>query len=84
MKKTKIICTIGLFSLSKEILGEMYRARINTAYGDINQYELIINNVLEVTDIPIKIDIKGPEIRLRMKGKIIEIHEIRELINLTI
>ena len=58
MKKTKIICTIGLFSLSKEILGEMYRARINTVYGDINQYELIINNALEVADIPIIIDMK--------------------------
>ena len=74
MKKTKIICTIGPASLSKEILEEMYRAgmngaRINTAYGDINQYELIINNVREVADIPIIIDIKGPEIRLRVKGK---------------
>ena len=64
MKKTKIICTIGLFSLSKEILGEMYRARINAAYGDINQYELIINNALEVADIPIIIGIKGSEISL--------------------
>ena len=74
MKKTKIICTIGLFSLSKEILEEMYRAgmngaRINAAYGNVNQYKLIINNVREVAEIPIIIDIKGPEIRLRMKGK---------------
>jgi len=74
LKKTKVICTIGPVSLSKKILEEMYRARmdgarVNTAYGDINQYELIINNVQEVADIPIIIDIKGPEIRLRMKGK---------------
>ena len=63
LKKTKIICTIGPASLSKEILEEMYRAgmngaRINTAYGDINQYKLIINNVQEVADIPIIIDMK--------------------------
>ena len=74
MKKTKIICTIGPASLSRETLEEMYRAgmngaRINAAYGDVNQYKLIINNVRKVAEIPIIVDIKGPEIRLRMKGK---------------
>ena len=85
LKKTKIICTIGPASLSKETLERMYKtgmngARINTAYGDIDQYKLIINNIRETADIPIILDIKGPEIRLKVKkkrfikkGKIIEV-----------
>jgi len=85
LKKTKIICTIGPASLSKEVLERMYRAgmngaRINTAYGDLEQYRVIVNNIREVADIPIIVDIKGPEIRLRVrrkrtlkKGEIVEI-----------
>ena len=74
MKKTKIICTIGPASLSRETLEEMYRAgmngaRINAAYGNVNQYKLIINNVRKVAEIPIIVDIKGPEIRLKTGGK---------------
>ena len=74
MKKTKIICTIGPASLSKKTLEEMYKAgmngaRINTAYGDMDQYRLIVNNIRETADIPIIVDIKGPEIRLRVKRK---------------
>jgi len=40
-------------------------ARINTAYGDFDRYRLIVNNVREVADIPVMVDLKGPEIRLR-------------------
>jgi pyruvate kinase len=74
MKKTKIICTIGPASLSRNTLEKMYRAgmngaRINTAYGTLDQYRQIIKDLREVADIPIIIDIKGPEIRLKTKGK---------------
>lgn len=74
MKKTKIICTIGPASLSKETLEKLYEAgmngaRINTAYGDMDQYRLIVNNIREVAEIPVIVDIKGPEIRLRAKRK---------------
>jgi len=74
LKKTKIICTIGPASFSEEILRKMYRAgmngaRINTAYGTFDQYERIVNNVREVADIPVIVDIKGPEIRLRVKQR---------------
>lgn len=74
MKKTKIICTIGPASLSRNTLEKLYRAgmngaRINTAYGTLDQYGLIIKSLREVADIPIIIDIKGPEIRLKAKGK---------------
>ncbi len=73
MKKTKIVCTIGPASLSKETLQKMHRAgmngtRINTAYGTFDQYEHVIKTIREVADIPVIIDIKGPEIRLKMKG----------------
>ena len=73
MKKTKIVCTIGPASLSKETLLKMHRAgmngaRINTAYGTIDQYERVIKTVREVADIPVIVDIKGPEIRLKMRG----------------
>jgi pyruvate kinase len=74
VKKTKIVCTIGPASLSRNTLGKMYRAgmngaRINTAYGTLDQYRLIISSLREVADIPIIIDIKGPEIRLKTKGR---------------
>jgi len=73
LKKTKIVCTIGPASLSKETLMKMHRAgmngaRINTAYGTIDQYERVIKTVREVADIPVIVDIKGPEIRLKMRG----------------
>jgi len=44
-------------------------ARINTAYGTLDQYRLIVDNVRETADIPIIVDIKGPEIRLRVQRK---------------
>jgi pyruvate kinase len=52
----------------------MYRAgmngaRINTAYGTLDQHRAIISRLREVTDIPIIIDVKGPEIRLKAKGR---------------
>ena len=74
MKKTKIVCTIGPASLSGETLLRMYRAgmngaRINTAYGTIDQYEDVIKTIRAAADIPVIVDIKGPEIRLRVRGK---------------
>lgn len=74
MRKTKIICTIGPASLSRNTLRKMYRAgmngaRINTAYGTLDQYRVIISSLREVADIPIIIDVKGPEIRLKTKGR---------------
>ena len=74
MKKTKIICTVGPASLSRNTLEKMYRAgmngaRINTAYGTLDQYRVMISSLREVADIPIIIDVKGPEIRLKTKGR---------------
>jgi pyruvate kinase len=52
----------------------MYRAgmngaRINTAYGTLDQYRVMISSLREVADIPVIIDVKGPEIRLKVKGR---------------
>ncbi|MEM3564433.1 MAG: pyruvate kinase [Candidatus Jordarchaeaceae archaeon] len=72
-KKTKIICTIGPASLNLKTIKKMYEAgmdvvRINTAHGDFNQYKEIINLTRSVGEIPIIVDIKGPEIRTRIRS----------------
>jgi pyruvate kinase len=74
VKKTKIICTIGPASISRKTLGKMYRAgmngaRINTAYGTIKEYNMIVKRLREIAEIPIIVDLKGPEIRLKTNGK---------------
>ncbi len=58
----------------------MNGVRINTAYGNLAQYKSVLETVREVADIPIIIDVKGPEIRIRVaqqkvfsKGDILEI-----------
>ena len=85
LKKTKIICTLGPASFSKQMIEKMFQAgmngaRINTAYGNLAQYQSVIETVREVADIPVIIDIKGPEIRIRAsqqkvfsKGDILEV-----------
>jgi pyruvate kinase len=70
VKKTKIVCTVGPASFSKHVIEKMFRAgmsgaRINTAYGNLTQYESTIETVREVTDLAVMVDIKGPEIRIR-------------------
>ncbi|MCL2134614.1 MAG: pyruvate kinase [Candidatus Bathyarchaeota archaeon] len=85
MKKTKIIATIGPASCTMEIVKKMVHVgmngvRINTAYGNTAQYQSVIETVRKVVDIPIIIDLKGPEIRLKVlqkrqlvKGEILEV-----------
>ena len=76
MKKTKIVCTIGPASLKTETLEQMVWAgmncaRINTAYGDLDRYKQIVDNVREVADIPVLVDLKGPEIRLQTDHELV-------------
>ena len=85
MKKTKIICTVGPASFSEQIIEKMFHAgmngvRINTAYGNQAQYQSTIEIVRQVADIPVMVDIKGPEIRIKAsqpkalnKGDILEV-----------
>jgi len=74
-KKTKIIATIGPASMRKSVLKKMYEsglncARINTAHGTFSEYKTIIKRIREVCNIPIMLDIKGPEVRLKTTGDI--------------
>jgi pyruvate kinase len=47
----------------------MNGVRINTAYGDFDQYKAVIERIREIADIPIMFDIKGPEIRIKATQK---------------
>ncbi len=83
LNKTKIICTIGPSCLSRDIMKKMQYAgmsgvRINTAYGNTSQYSRIVESVRELGEIPIIIDIKGPEIRISAKNKMVREGEIFE------
>jgi pyruvate kinase len=68
--KTKIVATIGPASLDTPILRQMIEEgmdyiRINTSYGDINQYDVIIKNLKSVDSqnkIKIILDIKNYDI----------------------
>ena len=85
LKKTKIICTLGPASCSKQTIERLFQAgmngaRINTAYGNLSKYQTVIETVREIAEIPIIIDVKGPEIRIKAsqkkvfsKGDILEI-----------
>jgi pyruvate kinase len=84
LKKTKIVCTIGPASLETETLEKMVGAgmncaRINTAYGDFDRYRLVVDRVREVADIPVMVDLKGPEIRLQTdKEQVVQKDDIIE------
>jgi pyruvate kinase len=84
MKKTKIVCTIGPASLQVETLERMIEAgmncaRINTAYGDFDRYRTVVENVRKVADVPVMIDLKGPEIRIRAdKETVVEAGDVME------
>jgi pyruvate kinase len=75
MKRTKIICTLGPATRSKDVLEEMIKsgmnvARINFSHGSYEQHKIAIDLVKEVRkglDVPVGIllDTKGPEIRIK-------------------
>lgn len=72
-KKTKIVCTIGPGSMSPETIERMYASgmdavRINTAHGDFDQYDQIIKMTRAVGEIPVILDLKGPEVRVKTQS----------------
>jgi pyruvate kinase len=74
-KKTKILCTIGPATMDLKILKKLYEAgmdavRINIAHGDFEQYKEIIRLTRDVGEIPIVMDVKGPNIRTTNKAPI--------------
>ena len=72
-KKTKIICTVGPASSTKEILTDMVKAgmncmRLNFSHGDHPSHLEKIKLMREInqdlgTNVAILLDTKGPEIR---------------------
>ncbi|WP_392559847.1 pyruvate kinase PykF [Orbus mooreae] len=79
MKKTKIVCTIGPKSESKEMLSKLLNAgmnvmRLNFSHGDYEEHGGRIKNLREVMQetgikAAIMLDTKGPEIRtIKLEG----------------
>ena len=74
MKKTKIVCTIGPASESKEtlktlMLSGMNVARLNFSHGSHEEHRARIETIKEVREnlglpVALMLDTKGPEIRL--------------------
>lgn len=68
-KFTKIVCTIGPSSDTKEVLEKLHKAgmnvaRLNFSHGSYEYFETAIKNIRSVSsDIAILLDTKGPEIR---------------------
>lgn len=84
-KKTKILCTIGPSSASKEVQKRMYEAgmdgvRINTAFGNLDEYERIVKSVRSIGEIPVLLDLKGPELRIMvLEPRFVREGEVLEL-----
>ena len=79
MKKTKIVCTIGPKTESKEVLKQLLEAgmnvmRLNFSHGDYEEHGRRISNLREVMAetgmrAAILLDTKGPEIRtIKLEG----------------
>ena len=85
MKKTKILCTIGPSSASKVVQKRMYEAgmdgvRINTAFGDLEEYERVVKSVRSIGEIPVLLDLKGPELRIMvLESRFVRDGEVLEL-----
>lgn len=75
MRKTKIICTIGPASEKPEVLRELMKAgmncaRLNFSHGDHEEHKKRIETIKKIREelkipLPILLDTKGPEIRVR-------------------
>ena len=73
MKKTKIVCTLGPSSCTKEVISAMYDAgmnvcRLNFSHGTHEEHAAKIKSIKELREergipLPILLDTKGPEFR---------------------
>ena len=76
-RKTKIICTIGPASESKEMMTKLVEngmniIRLNFSHGDFEEHGNRIRNIREVVketgkNIAILLDTKGPEVRENLR-----------------
>ncbi|MCI8342353.1 MAG: pyruvate kinase [Firmicutes bacterium] len=79
MRRTKIVCTLGPASNTKEMISELIKngmdaARINFSHGDYKSHGETVKNLMEArkelnAPIPLILDTKGPEIRIKKFGK---------------
>ena len=75
MRRTKIVCTLGPATDDVEIIKDLIRngldgARINFSHGTYESHTIIINKLKQAREelnapIPLILDTKGPEIRLK-------------------
>jgi len=75
LRKTKIVATIGPACNSKDMIKKLIEcgmdaARINFSHGDYDSHDTVIKNIKDARKktakpIPIILDTKGPEIRLK-------------------
>jgi pyruvate kinase len=68
--KTKIICTLGPATKSFNTIKKLQKngmilARINTAHGNIKQYEEFIKHTKKL-GVPVILDLKGPDLRVKL------------------
>lgn len=75
MHKTKIVCTLGpsttdVNTIKQLINVGMSAARINFSHGTYESHSVVINNLIQAREemnapIPLVLDTKGPEIRIK-------------------
>ncbi len=91
MRKTKIICTLGPASDSKEVIRSLIEtgldvARLNFSHGSYEEHGLRISRIREVAAeigkfVGIMLDIKGPKIRTgKILGGQVELTDGQEMI----
>jgi pyruvate kinase len=67
---SKIVCTIGPASSSKEVLAKMIEAgmdvaRLNLSHGDLNTVKTVFETIRSIDEtVPILFDLQGPKIRI--------------------
>lgn len=78
MRRTKIVCTLGPATDDVEIMKDLIRngmdaARINFSHGTYDSHTVIINKLKQAREeldapIPLILDTRGPEIRIKTFG----------------
>lgn len=91
-RKTKIVCTIGPASESREMLGRLMEngmnvCRLNFSHGDYEEHGKRVTNIREVAaekgvNIAIALDTKGPEVRLGAFANDKEEYQANEIVRI--
>ena len=89
MRKTKIVCTLGPKTNSREMIEKLIGAgmnvvRLNTSHGSIEKHRRTIRLIKEVRKdlniaLPIILDLEGPKVRIEGINDEIEIKEGEEI-----